>query len=111
MRPLIYKQIELNKQALKDRSALESGFRILVISTSKRDDATEAKATLMKNYPNQKSYMLYQSPHFKVLFGNFRNYKEADQFKKDLQVLFKDDLNIIPAQIEARGVREETDNL
>lgn len=40
---LVDKQIELNKEALKNRTILEPGYRIVVISTNKRDLALEAK--------------------------------------------------------------------
>ena len=81
---LVDKQIELNKQALRVRTTLEPGFRILVISTNKRDFAIDAKSRLLKIYPDQKSYLFYQSPNFKLQFGNFRMMKEAELMKKDL---------------------------
>ncbi len=51
-----------NKQALANRKAsmltangLYKGFRIQVISTSKRDDAFRIKAELLSKFPYQKS--------------------------------------------------------
>jgi hypothetical protein len=108
---LVDKQIELNKQTLKDRTTVEAGFRIIVISTNKRDDATRAKGRLMKTFPDQKSYMLFHSPNFKVQFGNFRAYKEAEEMKKVLEPLFPEGLLIVPAQVEVRIGKEEKDNL
>lgn len=105
---LVDKQIELNKEALKSRVTIEQGFRILVIATNKRDIAIEAKSILVKNFPDQKSYMFYQSPNFKVLFGNYRTEKEAEEMKKTLQELFKDPILIIPSTVEVRG--EKTDS-
>jgi hypothetical protein len=107
---LVDKQIELNKQALRVRTTLEPGFRILVISTNKRDLAIDAKSRLLKIYPDQKSYLFYQSPHFKVQFGNFRTMKDAEQLKKELAPDFGEDLIIIPSQVEVKGEKQEAEN-
>jgi hypothetical protein len=107
---LVDKQIELNKQALRVRTTLEPGFRILVISTNKRDLAIDAKSRLLKIYPDQKSYLFYQSPNFKLQFGNFRTMKEAELMKKELVLDFGENLIIIPSQVEVRGEKLEAEN-
>ena len=107
---LVDKQIELNKQALRVRTTLEPGFRILVISTNKRDFAIDAKSRLLKIYPDQKSYLFYQSPNFKLQFGNFRTMKEAELMKKDLVLEFGENLIIIPSQVEVKGEKQEAEN-
>ena len=107
---LVDKQIELNKQALRVRTTLEPGFRILVISTNKRDLAIDAKSRLLKMYPDQKSYLFYQSPNFKVQFGNFKTMKEAELVKKELILEFGENLIIIPSQVEVKGEKQEAEN-
>jgi hypothetical protein len=107
---LVDKQIELNKQALRVRTTLEPGFRILVISTNKRDLAIDAKTRLLKIYPDQKSYLFYQSPNFKVQFGNFKTMKEAELVKKELLLEFGENLIIIPSQVEVKGDKREAEN-
>lgn len=107
---LVDKQIELNKQALRVRTTLEPGFRILVISTNKRDLAIDAKSRLLKIYPDQKSYLFYQSPYFKLQFGNFKTMKEAEMMKKELVLKFGENLIIIPSQVEVRGEKQEAEN-
>lgn len=107
---LVDKQIELNKEALKSRVSKEQGFRILVIATNKRDIAIEAKAILVKDFPDQKSYMFYQSPNFKVLFGNYKTEKEAEEMRKTLVELFKDPILIIPSTVEVRGEKNDSEN-
>jgi hypothetical protein len=107
---LVDKQIELNKEALKNRTVLEAGFRIVVISTNKRDLALEAKAKLMKQFPDQKTYLYYQSPNFKLQFGNFKAYKDAEIFRKEMTASFGENLLIIPAQIEVKPEKQENEN-
>lgn len=107
---LVDKQIELNKQALRVRTTLEPGYRILVISTNKRDLAIDAKSRLLKIYPDQKSYLFYQSPYFKLQFGNFKTMKEAETMKKELVLEFGENLIIIPSQVEVKGEKQEAEN-
>lgn len=107
---LVDKQIELNKQALRVRTTLEPGFRILVINTNKRDLAIDAKSRLLKIYPDQKSYLFYQSPYFKLQFGNFKTMKEAETMKKELVLEFGENLIIIPSQVEVKGEKQEAEN-
>lgn len=104
---LVEKQIEYNKPIYKGRKTVQSGFRIIVISTSNRDDATKAKGTLMRTFPDQKSYMLFQSPNFKVQFGNFRTYNEAEEMKSVMESIFPRGLLIVPAKVEVIVGREE----
>ena len=107
---LVDKQAELNKEALKARTVLEPGFRIVVISTNKRDLALEAKSKLMKLYPDQKTYLYYQSPNFKLQFGNFKTYKDAEVMRKELSASFGENLLIIPAQVEIKPEKQENEN-
>jgi len=107
---LVDKQIELNGQAIKGRTTIEQGFRLLIVSTNKRDLALDTKSRLLKNYPDQKSYMFYQSPNFKVQFGNFKSYKDAEKAKLDLELDFGKDILIIPSRVEIRLEKEMEDN-
>lgn len=107
---LVDKQIELNNQALKVRTTLEQGFRILVVSTNKRDFAIDTKSRLMKGFPDHGSYMFYQSPYFKVQFGNFKTMKEAEMMRKELALQFGENLLIIPSQVEVKGEKKEAEN-
>lgn len=107
---LVDKQIELNKQVLRERTIIRQGYRILVISTSERALAIDSKSKLMKNYPDQKSYLFYQSPNFKVQFGNFLTMKEAQTMKNKLSLEFGAKIIVIPSQIEIKGERLEAEN-
>jgi len=107
---LVDKQIELNGEAIKGRTITTQGFRLLMITTNKRDVALELKSRLMKNYPDQKSYLYYQSPNFKVQFGNFKTYKDADKAKSEMEVFFGKDMIIVPSKIEMRAEKELDDN-
>jgi hypothetical protein len=97
---LVDKHIELNKLASMGRVVIEQGFRLLVISTNKRDLVMKVRADLLREFPDEKSYMSYQSPNFKVHFGNYGTRHEAEKAKKALSERFGTSIIIIPSKIE-----------
>ena len=107
---LVDKQIELNGEAIKGRTITTQGFRLLMVTTNKRDLALDIKSKLMKNYPDQKTYLFYQSPNFKVQFGNFKTYKDAEKAKSEMEPTFGKEMIIVPSKIEVRGEKELDDN-
>lgn len=107
---LVDKQMELNGEAIKGRTLTIQGFRILLITTNKRDIALEMKSRLMKSFPDEKSYLYYQSPNFKVQFGNFRTYKDAEKAKSEMASEFGKEIIIVPSKIEIRVEKELDDN-
>lgn len=107
---LVDKQIELNGEAIKGRTITTQGFRLLMVTTNKRDLALDIKSKLMKNYPDQKTYLFYQSPNFKVQFGNFKTYKDAEKAKSEMEPTLGKEMIIVPSKIEVRGEKELDDN-
>jgi len=80
------KQASINKvTARMSSNGLFKGYRLQVLNTRSRDDAFKTKATLLENFPEEKAYILYQSPYFKVRIGNFFNRSEAEDFKKEFR--------------------------
>lgn len=82
---LTAKQIAINKVTINmTSSGLFRGYRLQVLSTRSREEAFKTKATLLRNFPDQKVYILYQSPYFKVRVGNFINRNDAESFSKQI---------------------------
>lgn len=82
---LTAKQIAINKVTINMTSnGLFHGYRLQVLSTRSREEAFKTKATLLKNFPDQKVYILYQSPYFKIRVGNFINRNDAESFSKQI---------------------------
>ncbi|MCZ0211720.1 SPOR domain-containing protein, partial [Streptomyces sp. UMAF16] len=76
---LVTKQAAMNKRMLlKSSGGLVKGYRIQVITTSSRDEAFKIKSELLAKFPDQKSYILFQSPYFKVKIGNFLKREDAE---------------------------------
>ncbi|MEO7531753.1 MAG: SPOR domain-containing protein [Sediminibacterium sp.] len=98
---LSVKQMQANQRsALLTSNGLYKGFRIQVISTNKRDDATFTQADLQLKYPEEKIYLSYQSPNFKVRIGNFLKKEEAEKFKIELNKIFPNGVYIVEDAVE-----------
>jgi hypothetical protein len=72
---LILRHIEFNKK----QSGI-SGFRIQIFFDSgqtARNNAYEAKAKLLSYFPDEKAYIIFQSPFYKVRVGDFRSKIDA----------------------------------
>jgi hypothetical protein len=96
------KQEELNKKVYMDNNRTGAGYRILVISTNDRKQAIDVKTRLMRDFPEQKTYLIYQSPHFKIHIGNFRLRQDADALRKQITKIYPTGVIIIPSTVEMR---------
>ena len=76
------------------------GYRIQVLSTGSRDNAFDMRAALQINFPEHKTYVVYQSPNFKVRIGNFLRREDADNFRKQLLKTYPEGLYIVEDVIE-----------
>tara|TARA_R110001592_G_scaffold325782_4_gene606211 strand:+ start:105263 stop:105691 length:429 start_codon:yes stop_codon:yes gene_type:complete len=61
------------------RSKTMSGFRVQVFFGS-REEALRLKGEFLQLYPDQKAFVSYQAPNFKLRVGNFRNQLDAEKF-------------------------------
>ena len=99
---LIAKQEELNKKVYLDNNRTASGFRILVINTNDRKKAMDVKSKLMRDFPDHKTYLIYQSPYFRIHIGNFRKREEAESLRKQVNRIYPTGVIVIPSTIEVR---------
>lgn len=98
---LTSKQILINKRSsMLTSTGQYKGFRIQVMSTTSRDQAFNIKGDLLNRFPTEKSYVMFQSPYFKVRLGNFLKREEADAFRKNLNKLFPQGVFIVEDTIE-----------
>lgn len=99
---LVKKQIQINEETSREGRRIGKGYRLLVINTNNRDEATAAKATVYTFFPELKSYLIYQSPYFKLKVGNFRDKKEAEEYQLRLQKYFPKGVFIMNDTIELK---------
>jgi hypothetical protein len=97
---LLKKQGDVNAAVRKANARTAKGYRLLVINTNKRDEAMAAKTKVYTNFPELKTYLVYQSPYFKLKVGNFRTRDEALQYQKTLGYYFPKGVFIVGDTIE-----------
>jgi hypothetical protein len=68
------------------------------------------KTILLRDFPEHKTYLIYQSPNFKIQIGNFRTQAEAEKLKKIIMRLYPDGVIIVPATIEFKQEEEIIQN-
>ena len=103
---LVKKQIQINEETTREARRIGKGYRLLVINTNNRDEATAAKTKVYTFFPELKSYLLYQAPYFKLKVGNFKDRKEAEDYQKRLEKYFPKGVFIMNDTIE---IKLETD--
>ena len=98
---LTSKQILVNKRSsMLTSSGQYKGFRLQVISTNDREKAFGIKSDLMNRYTEEKAYVMFQSPYFKVRIGNFIKIEDANKFRKNLNKLFPQGVFVVEDAIE-----------
>ncbi len=95
------KQSAINKTTSGMTSnGMYRGYRLQVLNTRSRDEAFKLKADFLQWFPSQQTYVLYQSPYFKVRVGNFRHRSEATSFKNQLSKYYPENAYIVEDLIE-----------
>lgn len=102
------KQNLINKRsALMTSSGLYRGYRLQVLTTNNRTQAFQLKTNLLSLYPDQKVYILFQSPYFKVRFGNYLKRDEAEKMRKQLSRQYTQAIFIVEDSVEYTPVGDE----
>lgn len=104
---LMKKQSELNKEVYLENRKTGPGYRVLVISTNDRNKATAVKTKLMQEFTDQKTYLIYQSPYFKVQIGNCKTQSEANSLRTRVVKLYPDNVIVVPATIEMKPEKDD----
>ncbi len=107
---LVKKKAEINKKAADSKKPTK-GYRIQVLNTTDRTQALAAKSKLLTLYPDQKTYLMYTAPYFKIRIGNFVEKSEADDLKKELARMFPTGVFVIPSDIEYKAPPEKEENI
>jgi hypothetical protein len=99
---LVKKQIQINEETSREARRIGKGYRLLVINTNKRDEAVDAKTKVYTYFPELKSYLIYQSPFYKLKVGNFKERKEAEEYLERLKKYFPGGVYIMNDTIEIK---------
>lgn len=103
---LVKKQAQINEETSRESRRFGKGYRLLVINTNKRDEAVAAKTKVFTFFPELKSYLIYQSPFYKLKVGNFKDRKEAQEYLERLKKYFPQGVFIMNDTIELKLDKE-----
>ena len=103
---LVKKQVQINEETSREARKIGKGYRLLVVNTNKRDEAVAAKTKVYTFFPELKSYLIYQSPYFKLKVGNFKDRKDAEEYQERLQKYFPKGVYIMNDTIEVKPEKE-----
>jgi hypothetical protein len=79
----------LNAHADKNKNgALSLGYRIQILNTSNRDEVYAKKAEVFLKFSEQKAYIIYDQPYYKLKFGDFKTKLEARKFLEEIITVF-----------------------
>ena len=104
---LVKKQASINTVSKKSVGRTMRGYRLMVMNTSKRDEAIAAKTKVYTYFPELKAYLVYQSPFFRLKAGNFQTRDEADKYKKQMAPLFPKGVFVVNDTIEVKAEKTE----
>lgn len=99
---LVRKQAIINEVTSRDSRRTDKGFRLMIISTTSRDEAIAAKTKVYTYFPDLKAYLWYQSPYFRVKAGNFKDRKDAEAYQKRMNSYFPRGVFIMKDIIEVK---------
>lgn len=108
---LIKKQVTINEVTSRDGRRTDKGFRLMIISTTNRDEAIAAKTKIYTYFPELKAYLWYQSPYFRVKAGNFKDRKDAESYQKRLNSYFPRGVFIMKDVIEVKPGKNGEDDI
>ena len=98
---LTQKQAEINKRtSMVTSSGLYKGYRVQIISTTNRDEASKVKSEALARFNDQKAYLTYHSPYFKVRIGNFIKKDDAEKFRQQLNKYYPQGVYVVEDAIE-----------
>lgn len=107
---LVKKQASINITAKKAAGRTMRGYRLLIINTNSRDEAIAAKTKIYTHFPDQKAYLTYQAPFFKLKAGNYQTRDEAKRFQDLMNTLFPKGVFIIGDTIEVKPEKDPDDS-
>ena len=107
---LVKKQAIINEVTSRDGRRTDKGFRLMIISTSNRDEAMAAKTKVYTYFPELKAYMWHQSPYYKLKAGNFKDRKDAEAYQRRLNGYFPKGVFIMKDVIEVKPSKNNEDD-
>jgi len=81
------RRLELAKAVGADGGMI-SGFRVQIFTGADRKEAYNTQAKFQEQYPDVRTYIIYNDPNFKVRVGDFRTRLDAEKMQDELKKWF-----------------------
>ncbi|HYC40437.1 MAG TPA: SPOR domain-containing protein [Chitinophagaceae bacterium] len=104
---LVKKQAQINEETTRYSKRTAKGFRLMIISTTNREEAIAAKTKIYTYFPELKAYLWYQSPYFRLKVGNFKEREDAESYRHRLNVYFPKGVFIMRDIVEVKPGRPD----
>ena len=108
---LVKKQAQINEVTTREGRRTDKGYRLMIISTSNRDEAIAAKTKVYTYFPELKAYLWHQSPYYKVKAGNFKDRKDAEAYQRRLNTYFPNGVFIMKDIIEVKPSKNNEEDI
>jgi hypothetical protein len=108
---LIKKQAQINEETSRDSRKIVDGYRLMIISTNKRQEAIDAKTKIYTYFPELKAYLWYQSPYFRLKVGNFKDRKDAEAYQQRMNIYFPKGVFIMKDKVEVKPEKNKEEEL
>lgn len=108
---LVKKQMQINEVTSRESRKSGKGYRLMIISTSNRDEAIAAKTKVYTYFPELKAYLWHQSPYYKLKAGNFKDRKEAEEYQVKLKGYFPKGVFIMNDTVELKPEKSREEDL
>ncbi|MBB1286217.1 SPOR domain-containing protein [Flavisolibacter sp. BT320] len=99
---LVKKQAAINERSKRISGRTMRGYRLMVMNTNNREEAIAAKTKVYTHFPDQKAYLTYQSPFFRLKAGNFKTRDDAKRYQALMNKIFPKGVFIISDVIEVK---------
>ena len=81
------RRVDLAK-AINADGGMISGFRVQIFTGADRKEAYNTQAKFQEQYPDVRTYIIYNDPNFKVRVGDFRTRLDAEKMQDELKKSF-----------------------
>lgn len=90
--------------SLSKKTQIVSGYRLMMLNTTDRNQAMQLRSALLQKFPEQKVYTTFLAPYIKLKFGNFLTREEAESMKKNMEKmkLVEGNIYIISEKVEKK---------
>lgn len=82
------------------------GYRVQIYFDQERSAINEARAAFLKEYPEEKTYIIYKAPNYNLLIGDFRDELSAEKKRAEIANEFPESI-IMKSRIHLPEVKEK----